>query len=60
MRNKYPGTCYRCGKHTAKGEGHFERYRGGWRVHCAPCARMNHKAKQIEALPSAPPSGTDS
>lgn len=25
MRNKFPGTCYRCGKHVAAKEGHFER-----------------------------------
>lgn len=25
MRNKHPGTCYRCGKYVAKGEGHFEK-----------------------------------
>lgn len=24
MRNKYPGTCYRCGLPVAPGEGHFE------------------------------------
>lgn len=24
MRNKFPGTCYRCGEHVAAGEGHFE------------------------------------
>lgn len=35
MRNKYPGKCYVCGKWVEKGQGHFERYRGGWRVQCA-------------------------
>ena len=24
MRNRFPGTCYRCGGHVAKGGGHFE------------------------------------
>lgn len=38
MRNKYPGTCYRCGKHVAPGEGHFERFNGGWRTQHATCA----------------------
>jgi hypothetical protein len=39
MRNKYPGTCYRCGKHCAAGDGHFERVIGkGWRVQHASCA----------------------
>ena len=38
MRNKYPGTCYRCGGHVAAGAGHFERFRSGWRVQHAECA----------------------
>lgn len=25
MRNKYSGTCYRCGKTVAAGAGHFEK-----------------------------------
>ena len=25
MRNSFPGVCYRCGKHVAPKEGHFER-----------------------------------
>lgn len=27
-----------CGRWTPPGFGHFERYRGGWRVHCVECA----------------------
>jgi hypothetical protein len=38
MRNQYPGTCYRCGKLVAAGDGHFERFRGGWRTQHATCA----------------------
>lgn len=38
MRNRYPGTCYRCSTHVPAGEGHFERFRGGWRVQHATCA----------------------
>jgi hypothetical protein len=41
MRNRYPGTCYRCGKHCAAGDGHFEKIpgtRNGWRVQHANCA----------------------
>lgn len=34
MRNKYPGKCYVCGKWVEKGQGHFERYKGSWRVQC--------------------------
>jgi hypothetical protein len=25
MRNRFPGTCYRCGEYVAAGDGHFER-----------------------------------
>lgn len=46
MRNRYPGTCYRCGGHVAKGAGHFERHQGGWRTQHADCAI---KAKQAKA-----------
>lgn len=35
MRNKHAGTCYRCGKTVEAGTGHFERRKGGWRVHHA-------------------------
>jgi hypothetical protein len=38
VRNKYPGTCYRCNTLVKKGEGHFERYQGAWRVQHATCA----------------------
>lgn len=38
MRNRYPGTCYRCGGHVEKGEGHFERHQGDWRTQHADCA----------------------
>ena len=37
-RNKYPGTCYACGKHASVGYGHFERHKGGWRIKCVQCA----------------------
>lgn len=38
MRNRYPGTCYRCGERVEAGDGHFERFRGGWRTQHAACA----------------------
>jgi hypothetical protein len=38
MRNKHAGTCYRCGKTVEKGEGHFERHQGKWRVQHSSCA----------------------
>jgi hypothetical protein len=38
VRNKHGGTCYRCNGWCDPGEGHFERFRGGWRVQHATCA----------------------
>lgn len=38
MRNRYPGICYRCSKMVEKGQGHFEKIKGGWRVQHAECA----------------------
>lgn len=38
MRNKYPGTCYRCGTTVDPGDGHFEKTRTGWRTQHASCA----------------------
>lgn len=37
-RNMYPGRCYKCGAYVPTGYGHFERFRGGWRVKCVKCA----------------------
>lgn len=37
-RNVYGGYCRECGRWTPPGFGHFECYRGGWRVHCVECA----------------------
>ncbi len=44
MRNRFPGTCYRCGMPVAVGKGHFERLvraqygNPKWRVQHAECA----------------------
>lgn len=38
MRNRYAGTCYRCGETVEPGAGHFERYQGRWRTQHANCA----------------------
>jgi len=38
MRNRYPGTCYRCGERVEPGEGHFERLGNSWRTQHADCA----------------------
>lgn len=47
MRNKHPGTCYRCGEHCPAGEGHFERKPGGgWRVQHADCA-IKHRGTDV-------------
>lgn len=48
MRNRHPGTCYRCRQHCAVGEGHAERHNGGWRVQHAACA-IRHRRKATEA-----------
>lgn len=45
MRNRYPGICYRCGKKVKAGDGHFERYAGGWRVQHAKCAVKERDAR---------------
>ena len=45
MRNKYPGKCYRCHNPVAPGDGHFERYHGGWRVQHASCAVIGREVK---------------
>ena len=43
MRNKYPGTCYKCGRHVPVGFGFFERvdYKKNngsrWRIQCVKC-----------------------
>jgi len=47
MRNRFPGTCYRCGKHCAAGDGYFEkRPYGGWRVQHATCA-IEHRKERV-------------
>ena len=46
MRNRFPGTCYRCGERVEAGEGHFERITSKvrtagnhkWRTQHADCA----------------------
>ena len=48
MRNRYPGTCYRCGQPVAKGAGHFEKVRGSrparWLTKHAECAIADREA----------------
>jgi hypothetical protein len=50
MRNKFPGTCYRCGGHVAPGEGHFERFRNGWRTQHAACAIEHRNTPDPERI----------
>ena len=38
MRNRFAGICYRCGETVEPGDGHFERWRSGWRTQHAICA----------------------
>ncbi len=49
MRNKYPGTCYRCGGFVEVGAGHFEKIMGTknkWRVQHADCAIKHRKVQR--------------
>jgi hypothetical protein len=46
MRNRYKGMCYRCGSVVEVQQGHFERYRGGWRTIHAQCAIEQRKEKE--------------
>ncbi len=50
MRNRFPGICYRCKKYCASGQGHFERYRGGWRVQHASCAIEYKECKRNDQI----------
>ena len=51
MRNRYPGYCYHCGKRVEKGEGHFERHYGHWRViHADCCIRRREEKARARAM----------
>jgi len=60
MRNKFPGKCYRCGEIVAVGDGHFERFAGGWRTQHAGCAikyrgtKVEHVVSPGRLLPTTP------
>ena len=56
MRNKHPGTCYRCGGHVAAGKGHFERHNGSWRVQHADCAIAARQKRSAELSKQTEPS----
>jgi hypothetical protein len=47
MRNKYKGTCYKCGQVVEPGTGHFERHRGGWRTIHANCVFIQRVQKDL-------------
>lgn len=53
MRNRFGGACYRCGAYVAPGEGHFERYRKGWRTQHASCA-MKYRGTDQNAFKRTP------
>jgi hypothetical protein len=53
MRNRYRGTCYRCGESVAPGEGHFERHQGGWRTQHASCAIIHRNTRRREQAEQA-------
>ncbi|HYL35309.1 MAG TPA: hypothetical protein VEV17_05310, partial [Bryobacteraceae bacterium] len=37
MRNKHPGTCYKCSTCGDPDDGYIERHKGGWRVQYVRC-----------------------
>lgn len=57
MRNRFPGTCYRCNTHVPAGEGHFERHGGGWRTQHASCA-IQHRRQRYPSPPASEPTGS--
>lgn len=59
-RNVYGGYCRECGRWTPPGFGHFERYRGGWRVHCVECAsgrKILYQSMYLTAIDECLPDG---
>ena len=54
MRNKYAGTCYKCGETVAPGAGHFERKEGRWLTIHVSCVIEQRKEKS-RATPTSPP-----
>lgn len=56
MRNRYPGTCYRCGLWCPEGEGHFERRGHEWLLQHARCAIMFRGTdRHYRRAPNVPP-----
>lgn len=47
MRNRYAGSCFRCGKTVGVGEGHFERCGNHWKVQHVECVFENRRDKLI-------------
>lgn len=47
MKNKYKGKCYCCNQTVQKGEGHFERYKGRWRVIHIECVKKQREEKLL-------------
>lgn len=60
MRNKFPGTCYRCGGRVEPGDGHFERFTttyAKWRMQHADCAIAYRGTEVGNSLPRGPSGG---
>ena len=57
-RNRYPGTCYCCGEYVPTGFGHFERYRGHWRIKCV-IERRNHIESDYQYMDSCDEKGCE-
>jgi len=51
VKSRFAGVCYRCNKLVAAGDGHFERYNGGWRTQHVKCS-IEHKKVKAEDVKS--------
>lgn len=52
MRNRYEGICYFCNTKVEKQDGHFERYKGGWRTIHANCVFITRALREFERTPN--------
>lgn len=53
MRNQFAGKCYKCGMPVAKLQGHFERFKGGWRTQHSFCTARNSEDPNKQAEKAA-------
>ena len=67
MRNKHPGTCYKCGKPVLKGKGHPEKTNAHhrklgvvskWVIRCTQCAGVQFAPKSVDKIANRIVNGT--